>query len=200
MRQEGDGAYVPMPLLCSQHCPHHRKGSPDDEDVMVGHLHLITRESWEALFPRIPLSMPLLSSCPSAHCEYSLVMSKYIKELGVKDPNLLIIVKTEDTQYAFPVQKESLAYHSTVFADMLNLSSKKEEEEELKNGWPVPFDKLETVVLDDTREHVENALCYLLSECALPTKFDDEEALGVYKVADKYGMQRLCDWMKDRLV
>lgn len=128
-------------------------------------------------------------------------MPKYeVKDLGIKEPNLLVFVKSVNKQYAFPVHKEALAYHSTVFADMLTLSQNEEDEQDHNNRGPKSLDKLETVTLEDPGEDVENAFRHLFSGCALPTQFGHEAALGVYKLADKYGMQRLCDWMRDKLL
>lgn len=123
---------------------------------------------------------------------------RIVEDILIKNPNLLVIVKTpEDDQHAFPVRKDSLAHYSPVFADMISLSIDKEEEH-IYNGWPDPYHQLE--VLENLRDSIKNTLRYLFPECKLPQGLSHGEVLGVYRVADKYGMQRLCDWMRERIV
>jgi hypothetical protein len=122
-----------------------------------------------------------------------------IKDLGIHEPNLLAIVKTDDMHYAFPVRKETLAHHSTVFADMLSLSKDEDEDDMEDNGWPEPYHRLDVVTLDDVEDDIENVFRHIFPECLLPDDLSHVETVGVYKVADKYGMQRLCDWMYDKM-
>lgn len=90
-----------------------------------------------------------------------------------------------------------LAACSTAFAARFATDN---VDDHIPNDCPPPWNNLPVLRLDETPKTIRNVLVHIFPEPSMPSNLAVEELIDVYRVAHKYGIKRLYDWMKDKLL
>lgn len=120
-----------------------------------------------------------------------------VKDLGIADPDILLVGNDDWCLYAYPARKAVLAACSTAFATRF---ATKTMEDEIPNDCAPPFNHLPVLKLDESPKTIRNVLLHLFPEPAIPANLKTEELIAVYRASHKYGIKRLYDWMRDKLL